>query len=148
MALPVFVTAEDVALLAPGVSAGQAEAMIRAVTARAVRVAPCLTREDLSEADSEAARAVILDAVVRWASTGGGSVQSQTAGPYGYTVDTRQDRQGAFLRAEFEDLQGICAGMTGAYSEAFSIHLGGQRLAKAPRGLSWDAAEERGWAVW
>lgn len=147
MVLPVFVTAEDVALLTPGVSVEKADAMIRAVTARALRVAPCLASGDLSEVDSEAARAVILDAVSRWAATGGGSVQSQTAGPFGYTVDTRQDRQGAFLRSEFEDLQGICSDLSGAGSDAFSIMLGGSRLAAraTPVGLSYAAARSRGW---
>ena len=43
MALPVFVTVQDVALLSPGVSVEAAGAMIRAVTARAV-LGYCFTK--------------------------------------------------------------------------------------------------------
>ena len=152
MALPVFVTAQDVALLSPGVSEEMAAAMIRAVTARAVGIAPCIADEGLSEAQTELVRAIILDAATRWASTGGGAVQSQTAGPFGYTVDTRQDRKGTFLRSEFDDLRAICDELSGASREAFSITLGGGRiearsaeLGRERDALDYARARARGW---
>lgn len=152
MALPVFVTVQDAALLSPGVSVEAAEAMIRAVTARAVAVAPCIAGDALSEAQTELVRAIILDAVSRWSASGGGSVQSQTAGPFGYTVDTRQDRKGTFLRSEFDDLQAVCDDLRGASREAFSITLGGGRIAARADGVSrnrdyidYGIARSRGW---
>lgn len=152
MPLPVFVAAQDIVLLSPGVSVEAAEAMIRAVTARAVAIAPCIASDALSEAQAELVRAVILDAVTRWSTSGGGAVQAQTAGPFGYTVDTRQDRKGTFLASEFDDLRNVCDQMGGASREAFSIHLGGSRIADRAsdfareRGFTtYESARERGW---
>ena len=143
MTLPSFVTASDVAVLSPSVTVEQAEAMIRAVTARAVAVAPCIAGDSLTEAHQEAVRAVILDAVTRWVNTAGGAAQSMSSGPFQFQADTRQERRGTFLKSEFDDLRSICDELVGASSEAFSINLYHRPVARI--GVRWDSAVERGW---
>lgn len=154
MVLPVFVTAQDVALLNPGVTVDKANAMIRAVTARAVGIAPCLAGESLSEAQVETVRAIILDAVSRWGEAGSGAARTLVSGPFTYGADTRQDRRGAFLKSEFDDLQRICSDIAGASTEAFTISLGGPRLATHlsehvmdRRLIEYQAAAARGWVA-
>lgn len=75
-------------------------------------VAP--TADQLAEA-----RLVLLGAVKRWAEAGAGAFQSQTAGPFGVTVDTRQRTGFNLWPSEIESLQDICA--TATTSGAFSI---------------------------
>ena len=148
MALPEFVTPQEVAVLSPGIEVERAAVLIRAVTARAVAVAPCLAGDRLSEAQRAAVGAVILDAVTRWAATGGGQAADLASGPFRFSTDNRQERRGAFLRSEFDDLQAICDAVTGVQQGAFSISLTSatRRHASRPlRPLTWDAAFERGW---
>ena len=77
------------------------------------RIAP--TVDQLAEA-----KMVLLGAVKRWAESGSGALQSQQAGPYGMTVDTRQRTGYNLWPSEITDLQAICAtGPTGRQS--FSI---------------------------
>lgn len=62
---------------------------------------------------------VLIGAVTRWAQAGSGALQSQTAGPFGVTMDTRQ-RGGYVLRPpEITHLQDICK--DGSKSSAFSV---------------------------
>lgn len=104
------------------------DAMVAGANSRASRVAPCLawdgsdptmpapTTDQLAEA-----KLVLIGAVKRWAEAGAGSLQQQTAGPFGMTVDTRQKSSGYNLwPSEIEQLQEICSsGPTGR--EAFSL---------------------------
>jgi hypothetical protein len=96
------------------------DAMIAGANAKASRVAPCLASTDpVPSADQLAeAKLVLIGAVKRWADAGSGALQSQTAGPYGITVDTRQRTGFNLWPSEIEALQSICATDTtsGAYS--------------------------------
>lgn len=91
--------------------------MVAGANAKASRVAPCLTwdgtvvdqpaptADKLSEA-----RLVLIGAVKRWVEAGSGALQSQNAGPFGMTVDTRQRTGFNLWPSEITDLQAICAG--------------------------------------
>lgn len=67
------------------------------------------------------AKLVLIGAVKRWAEAGAGALQSQQAGPYGVTVDTRQRTGYNLWPSEITDLQAICkaGGATGRL--AFSM---------------------------
>ena len=86
----------------------KAQAMIDDALATAERVAPCITSEDFEYPD--AAKALLRGAIIRWAEAGSGALQSQTAGPFGQVVDTRQPRRGMFWPSEIEQLQELCTG--------------------------------------
>jgi hypothetical protein len=96
-------------------SAEMVDDMVAGANAKASRVAPCLTW-DGSETGKPAptadqlaeAKLVLLGAVKRWAEAGAGAFQSQTAGPFGVTVDTRQRSGFNLWPSEIEDLQDIC----------------------------------------
>lgn len=85
-------------------------AMIADAEAWAATVAPCLAG-DLSADQSAAAKAVLRGAILRWNDAGNGAVQSQNAGPFGMTLDTRQERRGMFWPSEIVQLQAICSGV-------------------------------------
>lgn len=85
--------------------------MVDGANARATRVAPCLsgTGDTAPTADQLAeAKLVLVGAIQRWVDAGSGSVQSQTAGPFGMTVDTRQRGGWRLWPSEISDLQAIC----------------------------------------
>lgn len=103
-------------------SAEMIDAMVAGANARATRVAPCLaSTEPAPTADQLAeAKLVLIGAVKRWAEAGSGALQSQTAGPFGMTVDTRQRGGFNLWPSEITDLQAICSsGPVGR--QAFSI---------------------------
>jgi hypothetical protein len=100
--------------------------MVDGANAKASRVAPCLTwtgtptEEPAPSADQLAeAKLVLIGAVQRWADTAAGALQSQTAGPYAVTIDTRQRRGFNLWPSEIEDLQDICS--SGSTGRAFEI---------------------------
>lgn len=105
--------------------------MVAGANAKASRVAPCLgwtgtpAEQPAPTADMLAeAKLVLLGAVKRWAEAGSGALQSQTAGPYGMTVDTRQRTGFNLWPSEITDLQAICA--TGPVGrQAFSVDTAG-----------------------
>lgn len=111
--------------------------MVAGANARASRVAPCLTwtgtpitqlapsNDQLSEA-----RLILIGAVKRWAETGSGSFASQTAGPFGQTIDTRQRAGFNLWPSEITGLQDICK--TGAATGAFSVDTLGPDTLHAP----------------
>lgn len=115
------------------------EAMVDGANARATRVAPCLAWAD-EDADHPAptadqlaeARLVLIGAVKRWAETSSGAIQSQSAGPYSMTTDTRQRTGYNLWPSEIESLQEICSSGTDASSGAFSITPGGSTSAHMP----------------
>ena len=76
------------------------------------RIAP--TADQLAEA-----KLVLIGMVQRWSEAGSGAVQSQQAGPFGQTIDTRQRTGFNPWPSEIERLQAICA--TGGKSGAFSV---------------------------
>lgn len=98
----------------------QAAAMIADAVAIAALVAPCLGDEvSLTVEQRAAARAVLRGAILRWHDTGTGAFQSQTAGPFGVQVDTRQQRRSMFWPSEITQLQTVCSG--GVTSGAFTV---------------------------
>lgn len=95
------------------------DAMVAGANAKASRVAPCLTWEGAEDSETPApsadqlaeAKLVLIGAISRWATSGAGEVQTQTAGPFGVTYDTRQKVRGYNLwPSEITDLQDICQG--------------------------------------
>jgi len=75
--------------------------------------------------DSRAeAKLILLGAVKRWAETGSGAFQAQTAGPFGQTVDTRQRTGFNLWPSEISALQDICSSGTVNSGAAFSITPG------------------------
>ena len=139
-----YLRPDEVLLFAPGLTLDKAAAMIRSVRARAVSIAPCLNG-DLTPDQVETVRAILLDAVVRWADAGSGAVTHQAAGPFTQTVDARVDRRGAFIKSELDDLRGICDEVRGMSSGAFSIYVGGGRVSRPS--LDDAALRDRGWLV-
>jgi hypothetical protein len=103
--------------------------MIDGANAKASRVAPCLAWDGVLEDEPEPtddqlaeARLILVGAVRRWAETGSGSYQSQTAGPFGVAVDTRQRTGYNLWPSEIEGLQEICrAAGSGGTGRAFEI---------------------------
>jgi len=90
--------------------------MVAGANAKASRVAPCLTWADEDDdhpapsADALAeARLVLVGAVKRWADAGSGALASQTAGPFGQTIDTRQKVGFNLWPSEITQLQDICS---------------------------------------
>jgi hypothetical protein len=86
----------------------------------AVLAAPCITAEGF--ANGAAVKAILRGAVLRWNDAGSGALQAQTAGPFGQTLDTRQERRGMFWPSEIVQLQSLCAGAEGG---VYSISLAG-----------------------
>jgi hypothetical protein len=102
-------------------SAESVEMLVAGANAKASRVAPCLadTTTPPSEDQLAEAKLVLVGAVKRWIEAGAGSLQSQQAGPFGVTVDTRQRTGYNLWPSEIEALQQICS--TGTGREAFSL---------------------------
>lgn len=114
--MAVFLTPADLAPFAD-IDEARALAMIEDAMALAARVAPCITETDF--AYDAAARAIIRGAILRWNEAGTGALQQQQAGPFGQTIDTRQQRRGMFWPSEIEQLQDLCR--TATESGAFTV---------------------------
>lgn len=100
----------------------KAEAMIADAVAQAILVAPCLADEsDLDANQVAAVKAVLRGAILRWNDSGSGAFTQQQAGPFGVTMDTRQQRRSLFWPSEIEQLEKICATVGGGESGAFAI---------------------------
>ena len=84
----------------------KAQAMIDDALALAALVAPCITSTDFEYA--AAAKAILRGAILRWNEAGSGAMQEQHAGPFGQSIDTRQQRRGMFWPSEIESLQQLC----------------------------------------
>ena len=85
--------------------------------AMAVLAAPCLGTGELSNAQAAQLKAVLRQALMRWREAGSGALSAQTAGPFGQTIDTRQERRGMFWPSELDQLRSICGtASTGAAS--------------------------------
>lgn len=108
-----FLTVNDLAPFAT-IGLAKAEAMIDDAEAMAVLAAPCIN--DVGFAYGTAVKAILRGAVLRWNDSGSGALQAQTAGPFGQTLDTRQERRGMFWPSEIVALQSLCASRGGVYS--------------------------------
>lgn len=96
----------------------KAAMMIADATAMAVLAAPCLDVGPLTANQLDAVRAILRGAVLRWNEAGTGAMSGQTAGPFGVTLDTRQQRRAMFFPSEITLLQAVCGAST---SGAFSV---------------------------
>lgn len=113
-----WLTIDDLAPFA-SIDADLAAALIDDAVALAARVAPCITDDDFAYA--AAAKAILRGVILRYHETGTGAVQSQTAGPYGMTVDTRQERRAMFWPSEINMLQDLCRNAADGTGAAFQI---------------------------
>jgi hypothetical protein len=88
--------------------------------ARASRVAPCLDSTDPAPTAAQLAEAklILIGAVIRWSQAGAGALQSQTAGPFAATLDTRNRAGFNLWPSEINQLQDICKG---GKASAFAI---------------------------
>ena len=96
----------------------KAQAMIDDAMALAARVAPCILAADFAFPD--AAKAIIRGAILRWNEAGTGALQAQQAGPFGQTVDTRQQRRGMFWPSEISDLAALCSESSTSYTTSLA----------------------------
>lgn len=91
--------------------------------ARASRVAPCLANEDATDDQIAEAKLILIGAVIRWSQAGAGALQSQAAGPFSMTVDTRQRGGFNLWPSEITQLQDICK--NGTEKKAFAVDTAG-----------------------
>lgn len=103
----------------------KANAMIEDAEAMALLAAPCIAAVDF--AYGSAVKAILRGAVLRWNEAGTGALQAQQAGPFGQTLDTRQERRGMFWPSEITALQSLCADAQGG---VYSVDLGGPSRAE------------------
>lgn len=111
----------DVSDLSPfaEIEPAKAEAMIEDAEAMALLAAPCIAADGF--AFGTAVKAILRGAVLRWNDSGSGALQSQQAGPFGQTLDTRQERRGMFWPSEIVALQSLCAdSQGGVYSTSLA----------------------------
>jgi hypothetical protein len=114
-----FLDVEDLAPFAT-IDSAKAAAMIEDAEAMALLAAPCIAVEGFTYV--AAVKAILRGAVLRWNEAGSGALQAQTAGPFGQTLDTRQERRGMFWPSEIVALQGLCADSQGG---VYSVSLAG-----------------------
>lgn len=113
-----FLTVADLTPFAT-IEATKANAMIDDAEAMAVLAAPCITAAGF--AYTAAVKAILRGAVLRWNDAGSGALQAQQAGPFGQTLDTRQERRGMFWPSEIVALQSFCAdAQGGVYSTSLA----------------------------
>lgn len=113
------IAVEDVLAFNSDLDVKQVELLLRDGLAMARMIAPCIDDPDFAFVD--AASAIIRGAVIRWAESGSGAVQSEqlTAGPFGQstTFDTRQTRRSLFYPSEKTELEKLCKqNATGVFS--------------------------------
>jgi hypothetical protein len=107
-----YLDVSDLQDFAPDIPAAKAAAMIDDAEYMALLVAPCLDYDsedyDLSDNRQGAVKAILRGVVLRWNEAGTGAFQQTTTGPFGATVDTRQQRRGMFWPSEIDQLQSVC----------------------------------------
>ena len=103
-----FVTVSDLQVFTPNIDEAKAQEMIDDATALAALYAPCINDPDF--AYESIVRAILRAAILRWNEAGSGALQSQSAGPFGQVLDTRQERRGMFWPSEITQLQNLCSG--------------------------------------
>lgn len=103
-----FLSVADLLPFEPDIDEGKAQQMIDDATALAVLAAPCIDAADFTK--TAAVKAILRGAILRWNEAGTGALQAQQAGPFGQTLDTRQQRRGMFWPSEIVQLQSLCSG--------------------------------------
>lgn len=98
-----------------------ASVWVDGANARASRVAPCLAATNPAPTADQLAEAklILIGAVIRWSQAGAGALQSQTAGPFAMTLDTRQRGGFNLWPTEITQLQDICK--NGSESRAYAV---------------------------
>jgi hypothetical protein len=114
----VSISVADLLPFSPSIDSVKAQAMIDDALALAARVAPCINDADFAYPD--AAKAIIRGAILRWDEAGTGAMQQQTAGPFGQTIDTRQQRRGMFWPSELNDLTALCSASSTSYTTSMA----------------------------
>lgn len=102
---------------------GLLDTVVDGLNAKASRVAPCLASTDPQPTADQVAEAklILIGIVKRWAEAGAGAFQSQQAGPFGVTLDTRQRTGYNMWPSEIEQLQALCKAIGEGGRQAFSI---------------------------
>lgn len=102
----VLITPADLAPFAT-IDSAKAGAMIADVMASAVRVAPCLRDETLTDDLAAAAKAILRGALLRWNDQGSGATTTVTTGAFSATTQAAE-RRGLLWPSEVTDLQDVC----------------------------------------
>lgn len=105
--MAIFLTVADLLVFSPGIDQVKAQGMIDDASALAVLAAPCI--DTVTFTNLTAVKAILRGAILRWEDSGSGALSAQTAGPFGQTLDTRQQRKGMFWPSEIVLLQSLCA---------------------------------------
>lgn len=114
-----FLSTDDLTPFAD-IPVDKAAAMIEDAEAMALLAAPCIG--SVGFAYGAAVKAILRGAVIRWNDAGSGALQAQQAGPFGQTLDTRQERRGMFWPSEITALQSLCADSQGG---VYSVSMAG-----------------------
>ena len=114
----VSITVADLQPFSPNIDVTKAQAMIDDALALAARVAPCINDDAFAYPD--AAKAIIRGAILRWDEAGSGAAVQQSAGPFGQTIDTRQQRRGMFWPSEINDLTALCSSSSTSYTTSLA----------------------------
>lgn len=112
-----MVTTADLAPFAE-IPEAKAHKMIKGAVATARVIAPCLKTMDPEADEYEAAKALIVGAILRWHDSGSGASVQLGAGPFQQTLDTRQVRRGMYWPSEIAELQKLCKS---SRAQAFTI---------------------------
>jgi hypothetical protein len=109
----VTITWSDLQVFQANIAEDLATALITGAIARAALIAPCILDEDFPYAD--AAKAIIMDTILRRAESGAGSLAMEQAGPFQRAIDTRTSPRELYTPGEIADLQRLCqeAALTG-----------------------------------
>ena len=102
-----FLTLDDLRVFAPDIPAAKGVQLIADATALAEMVAPCIA--EVGFTSTAAVRAILREAILRRHEAGSGAVQTQTAGPFSQTLDTRNERRVLFWPSEIAQLQSLCS---------------------------------------
>lgn len=123
--MAINIAPDDLTVFNPNIPEDRAEAMIERAIARACSptLAPCLAADDLDPEKAEAAKSIIIDAILRWADRGSGAIttENETAGVYSRsrTVDTSQGASRTlFYPSEIDELKQLCGRTTASEPRA------------------------------
>lgn len=103
----VTLSSDDVLVFLPDADTAQVDALVTGALARAALVAPCILEADFDYED--AARGIIIDAILRRMETGAGALSMQQAGPFQQAMDTRTSPRELYWPGEIVELQRLCA---------------------------------------
>lgn len=109
---------DDLIPFRPNLDEAQAEIMIVDALALAAQAAPCILDDDFAYED--AAKAVIRNAILRWADAGTGTVTQLVAGPQQVTF-TPEARRNLFWPSEINQLAALC--QSGVGRRAYTVDL-------------------------